>query len=72
MITLKTHVLTLLLLFSKVFVCEADETQKKSVLTDSRKQAESLPVSVWTPVPDVSNRAFWNSKRNTPFAKKMI
>ena len=72
MISLKTHFLTLLLLFSKVFVCEADETQKKSVLADSRKQAECLPVSIWTPVPDVNNRTFWESKLNTPFAKKTI
>ena len=72
MIPFKNHFLSLLLLFTKVFICEADETQKQSVLADSRRQAESLPVSVWTPVPDVSNRTFWESKRSTPFAKKMI
>ena len=72
MISLKTPALTLLLLFSKFFACEADETQKKSVLADSRKQAELLPVPVWTPAPDINNRSYWDSKRNTPFAKKMI
>ena len=72
MLPLKKHLLSLLLLVTKVFICEADETQKQSVLADSRRQAESLPISVWTPVPDVSNRTFWESKRSTPFAKKMI
>ena len=68
----KTCFLSLLLLFSKGFVCNADETQKKSVLADSRKQAALLPMSVWTPVPDVNDQAYWDNKRNTPFAKKMI
>ena len=72
MISLKTPALTLLLALTKIFVCEADETQKKSVLADSRKQAELLPVTVWIPAPDVNDRTFWESKRNTPFAKKMI
>lgn len=72
MISLKTPALTLLLALTKIFVCEADETQKKSVLADSRKQAELLPAPVWTPAPDINDRSYWNSKRNTPFAKKMI
>ena len=62
----------MLLLLAKGFTCNADETQKKSVLADSRKQAALLPQSPWTPVPDVSNQAYWDGKRNTPFAKKMI
>ena len=62
MISLKTPALTLLLALTKIFVCEADETQKKSVLADSRKQAELLPAPVWTPAPDINDRSYWNSK----------